>query len=81
MDIKTDIELLGEMDLNWLLENGWSIRGNLALRRILEKYNNEKVLNTELIEEVLMRYECDEKDYAKITESLEDLVLLKKLFE
>ena len=32
--MKTDIELFEEMDIKWLLENGWSIKGNLAYRRI-----------------------------------------------
>jgi hypothetical protein len=68
--MKTDIELLGEMDVNWLLENGWSIKGNLALRRIVERYIATGILKDEEVEETLMRYECDESDCSKIMESL-----------
>ena len=44
--MKTDIEL---MDIKWLLENGWSIKGNLAYRRILHSTNN-----LERIEQILI---------------------------
>ena len=73
--MKTDIELFEEMDIKWLLENGWSIKGNLAYRRILhEKSTN----NIERIEQILMQYECDVQDHNKITQSLRELLELKR---
>ena len=73
--MKTDIELFEEMDIKWLLENGWSIKGNLAYRRILhEKSTN----NLEKIEQILMQYECDVQDHNKITQSLRELLELKR---
>ena len=69
--MKTDIEL---MDIKWLLENGWSI----AYRRILhEKSTN----NLERIEQILMQYECDVQDHNKITQSLRELLELKRDLE
>ena len=76
--MKTDIELFEEMDIKWLLENGWSIKGNLAYRRILhEKSTN----NLERIEQILMQYECDVQDHNKITQSLRELLELKRDLE
>ena len=73
--MKTDIKLIAEMDIKWLLENGWSIKGNLAYRRILhEKSTN----NLERIEQILMQYECDVQDHNKITQSLRELLELKR---
>ena len=73
--MKTDVELIAEMDIKWLLENGWSIKGNLAYRRILhEKSTN----NLERVEQILMQYECDAEDYNKITQSLQELLELKR---
>ena len=71
--MKTDIEL---MDIKWLLENGWSIKGNLAYRRILHSTNN-----LERIEQILMQYECDVQDHNKITQSLRELLELKRDLE
>ena len=71
--MKTDIKLIAEMDIKWLLENGWSIKGNLAYRRILHSTNN-----LERIEQILMQYECDVQDHNKITQSLRELLELKR---
>ena len=71
--MKTDIEL---MDIKWLLENGWSIKGNLAYRRILHSTNN-----LERIEQILMQYKCDVQDHNKITQSLRELLELKRDLE
>ena len=73
--MKTDIELIAEMDIKWLLENGWSIKGNLAYRRILDEKSTN---NLERIEQILMQYECDVQDHNKITQSLRELLELKR---
>ena len=73
--MKTDIEL---MDIKWLLENGWSIKGNLAYRRILDEKSTN---NLERIEQILMQYKCDVQDHNKITQSLRELLELKRDLE
>jgi hypothetical protein len=69
--MKTDIEL---MDIKWLLENGWSI----AYRRILHE---KRERSEERIEQILMQYECDVQDHNKITQSLRELLELKRDLE
>jgi hypothetical protein len=76
--MKTDIELFEEMDIKWLLENGWSIKGNLAYRRILDE---KRERSEERIEQILMQYECDVQDHNKITQSLRELLELKRDLE
>ncbi len=71
--VKTDEEMVSEMDIPWLLSNGWTVAGNLAYRRILESYNQTGVLQMERIEQILMQYECDGNQLEKIRQSLVEL--------
>ena len=73
--MKTDVELIAEMDIKWLLSSGWSIKGNLAYRRILHE---DVTNNLERVEQILMQYECDAEDYNKVTQSLQELLELKR---
>lgn len=80
--VKTDEQMVSEMDIGWLTENGWTVAGNLAYRRILEAFNETGVLQLERIEQILMRYECDDSQIAKIKQALAELVALRReLFE
>ena len=76
--MKSDIEMVAEMDLLWLEQNDWTVKGNLAYRRILESYNSTGVLQQERVEQILMQYECDTLEFAKIQQALKELISLKK---
>lgn len=78
--MKTDTEHLSEMDIQWLLNNGWTIPGNLAYRRILESFNQTGVLQQERIEQILMQYQVEEFQIHKIKQVLTELIELKREF-
>lgn len=73
-----DCKQLQEMDISWLNQNGWTIPGNLAYRRILRDFNETGVLQLERIEQVLMQYELDNDQIVKIKEGLANLIALKR---
>ena len=73
-----DYQQLQEMDVSWLTQNGWTIPGNLAYRRILRDFNQTGVLQLERIEQVLMQYQLDDAQIAKTKEELANLIALKR---
>lgn len=75
--MKSDQDFIDEMDVKWLLSNGWTVKGNLAYRRILESYNKMGVLQAERIEQILMQCECDDKEIRKIKQTLSELIELR----
>lgn len=73
--MKTDNDFIAEMDIPWLLAHGWTVKGNLAFRRILESGN----YGLERIEQIIIQYECSEEEIAKIKEQLQELNDLKQI--
>ena len=62
------------LDYKYLLDNGWTIPGNLAYRHILHDWSvNGKQISTERIEEIILQYNCfDESD--NIKDSLQEFL-------
>jgi hypothetical protein len=62
------------LDIARLMANGWTLRGNLAFRHILHDFNPSNGLSQERIQQILMQYECDDSEIAKIKQSLAEFV-------
>ena len=59
--MKSDIDLIQEMDIPFLIKHGWTVPGNLAYRRCLDYVAiNKQSPSVELIEEILLRYKLEE---------------------
>jgi hypothetical protein len=70
---------LKEMDIIWLIDNGWTTGGNLAFRHILHEMNNslpDGGIQTERIEQIIIQYGA-ENQTEKIKQSLRELIQLK----
>jgi hypothetical protein len=71
------IKAMSEIDISWVLENGWTVASNLAYRHLLSEHNANGEINLERVEQVAMRYEAQEQ-LGKIKESLQEIISLKK---
>lgn len=80
--MKTDFELIQEMDLEWLHQNGWTVKGNLACRRIIETRREirPREILTEEIEQIFMRYNLNEKEIVKVQSAFDNLMDIARLF-
>ena len=72
--MKTDTDYVQEMDITWLLANDWTVRANIAYRKILDSDRS-----TERIEQILMQYELNGIERSRVIKALQDLVSLKRL--
>jgi hypothetical protein len=74
--MKQDTDYIGEMDLQWLFANKWTIPGNLAYRKLLAELN-QGILSQERIEQLCMQHELPEDQITKIKVSLQELIKLR----
>ena len=72
--MKTDTDYVQEMDITWLLANDWTVRANIAYRKILDSDRS-----TERIEQISMQYELNGIERSRVIKALQDLVSLKRL--
>ena len=72
--MKTDTDYVQEMDITWLLANDWTVRANIAYRKILDSDRS-----TERIEQIFMQYELNGIERSRVIKALQDLVSLKRL--
>ncbi|EAZ90065.1 ASCH domain-containing protein [Crocosphaera chwakensis] len=72
----SDLNFLAEMDIKWLLENGWTVKGNLAYRRLLEEDFSD--ISKERLEQISIQYELDNNDLQKINSALQRLLEIKQ---
>ena len=72
--MKTDTDYVQEMDITWLLANDWTVRANIAYRKILDSDRS-----TERIEQIVMQYELNGIERSRVIKALQDLVSLKRL--
>ena len=72
--MKTDTDYVQEMDITWLLANDWTVRANIAYRKILDSDRS-----TERIEQICMQYELNGIERSRVIKALQDLVSLKRL--
>ena len=72
--MKTDTDYVQEMDITWLLANDWTVRANIAYRKILDSDRS-----TERIEQIFMQYELNGIERSRVIKALQDLVFLKRL--
>ena len=72
--MKTDTDYVQEMDITWLLANDWTVRANIAYRKILDSD-----CSTERIEQIVMQYELNGIERSRVIKALQDLVSLKRL--
>ncbi len=63
------------LDIAWLLRNGWTVPGNLAYRHILHDFIETKVISQERIEQIIMQYNAMDQT-EKIKEALRELIAL-----
>ncbi|EAZ88228.1 ASCH domain-containing protein [Crocosphaera chwakensis] len=72
----SDLNFLAEMDIKWLLENGWTVKGNLAYRRLLEEDFAD--ISKERLEQISIQYELDSNDLQNIISALQELFEIKQ---
>jgi hypothetical protein len=75
--IKTDADYVSEMDIQWLLNNGWTVAGNLAYRKLLAG----GLPCSERIEQLILQYELPDTQVQKIKEALQELIDLRNLIQ
>lgn len=75
-----DTQQLQEMNIPWLIQNGWTVPGNLAYKRILKESAFTGVLQLERIEEMLISDQVDSTQIVKIQTELKELIALKREF-
>lgn len=68
------------LDIDWLIKNGWTISGNLALRHILHEYIiSDSVPCRERIEQIILQYDAI-KQTEKIIQALKEMIELTNFF-
>lgn len=80
--MKTDIEHVEEMSIEWLIVNGWTVQSNLVFRRCLEYLTAHKVPPpAEYIERLLLQYGINENmtQVAKIKEGLQEIIDIRNI--
>ena len=85
--MKTDVQHVEEMDLGWLMANGWTVHSNLVFRRCLEYVTtNRTPPPSEFIERLLLDYgiDGDSVHATKIKDALREYIetakTLKNIF-
>lgn len=74
------IKELKGMDVQFLLNNGWTVEGNLAYRHILYEYTTARKLEKGKIQEIIKHYGCMEQ-MNKIKEQISEFIEIKQEIE